>query len=123
MSKKDNKPPRKCTSDKQKKAIRRNYAIRTAKERVGQTAAETYPHFRHYLKSEHPALIVGEAEPDEYRFRKVTHSEREGRHLNEKVLPNPNPTDDKPMYIVKRVRQDKKKYFGKKYPWKYPPKK
>ena len=27
--------------------------------------------------------------------------------------------DKEPMYIAKRVRHDKKKYFGKKYPWKY----
>ena len=130
-----NKPPRKCTKESQKKAIRRGYAIRAAKERAGQTtadnsrlndqgqqAAETYPHFRHYLKSNHPALIVGELEPDEYKYHKVTHSEREGRHLNQKVYPNPDPKDSNPMYIVKRQRHDKKKHFGKRLPWK-PPKK
>ena len=130
-----NKPPRKCTKESQKKAIRRSYAIRAAKERAGQTpadnnrlndqdqqAAETYPHFRHYLKSNHPALIVGELEPDEYKYHKVTHSEREGRHLNKKVYPNPDPKDPNPMYIVKRQRHDKKKHFGKRLPWK-PPKK
>lgn len=117
-NKKNNRTPRKCTSEKQKRAIRKNYAVRAAKAK-----AEEFPHFRHYLKSGHPALIVGETEPDEYRYRKVTHSEREGRHINEKVEPNPDPTDKDPMYIVKRTRHDKKKYFGKKYPWKYPPKK
>ncbi len=40
-----------------------------------------YPHFRHYKKSGHPALIVGEqkreGEKDEYKFRKVMHSEKD----------------------------------------------
>ncbi|MBQ7332866.1 MAG: hypothetical protein IJW38_00785 [Clostridia bacterium] len=80
---------------------------------------ETYPHFRHYLKSNHPALIVSEHSDSEYKYRKVMHSERDGRHVNEKVYPNPNKRDKEPMYIAKRVRHDKKKYFGKKYPWKY----
>ena len=116
--KKNNRTPRKCASEAQKRAIRKSYAVRAAKAK-----AEEFPHFRHYLKSGHPARIVGEIEPDEYKYRKVTHSEREGRHINEKVEPNPDPTDEKSMYIVKRTRHDKKKHFGKKYPWKYPPKK
>lgn len=80
---------------------------------------EDYPHFRHYLKSNHPALIVAEHSDKEYKYRKVMHGERDGRHLNEKVYPNPNKRDKKPMYIAKRVRHDEKKYFGKKYFWKY----
>ena len=80
---------------------------------------EIYPHFRHYLKSGHPALIVAEHSEKEYKYRKVMHGERDGRHLNEKVYPNPNRRDKEPMYIAKRVRHDEKKYFGKKYPWKY----
>ena len=87
-------------------------------------SGEDYPHFRHYKKSNHPALITGERPEDEYNYRKVTHAERDGRHRNEKVVPNPNQADAKPMYIVKRVRSDKKMNFSKwKYPWKYPPKK
>ena len=83
-----------------------------------------YPHFRDYKKANHPALIVGERSNDEYDYRKVTHSQYDGRHLNEKVEPNPNPKDKRPMYIGKRVRHDKKKYFSKwKYPWKYKKKK
>ena len=80
---------------------------------------ENYPHFRQYLKSGHPALIVSEHTESEYKYRKVMHNERDGRHPNEKVYPNPNKRDKEPMYIAKRVRHDKKKYFGKKYPWKY----
>lgn len=88
-----------------------------------QIKNEEYPHFRHYAPANHPALIVGENGKDEYRYRKVTHSERDGRHLNEKVEPNPNRKDKKPMYIGKRVRHDQKKHFSKwKYPWKYPKK-
>lgn len=48
------------------------------------------------------------------------HSERDGRHLNEAVAPNPDKRDKEPMYIAKRVRHDKKNHFGKKYFWKYP---
>lgn len=80
---------------------------------------EEYPHFRHYLVSGHPALVVAEHSDKEYKYRKVMHNERDGRHLNEKVYPNPNKRDKEPMYIAKRVRHDKKKHFGKKYPWKY----
>ena len=91
------------------------------------SSKEEYPHFRYYNKSKHPALIVGEQKQksndkvfDEYNYRKVTHNERDGRHLNEKVFPNPNRYDKKPMYIAKRVRHDIKDNFSKwKYPWKY----
>ena len=55
---------------------------------------ETYPHFRYYKKSGHPTLITAEYSEKEYKYRKVMHSEREGRHLNEKVFPNPNPNDE-----------------------------
>ena len=85
---------------------------------------DVFPHFRQYKKSKHPALIVGEQinkdHEEEFAFRKVTHSEKEGRHLNEKVYPNPNPKDKKPMFIVKRTRHDIKENFSTwKYPWKY----
>ena len=88
---------------------------------VKKPRAEKYPHFRRHKKSNHPALVIGEHSADEYKYRKVTHSEKEGKKNNEKVDPNPNPLDKRPMYIVKRKRRDKKKFFGKKYPWKYPP--
>lgn len=84
---------------------------------------EDYPHFRRYRKSGHPTLIVDEHSDDEYKYRKVMHSERDGRHLNEKIEPNPNPTDPEPMYIAKRERHDKKKHFEKRLPWEYPKKK
>ncbi len=50
---------------------------------------EKFPHFRHYKKSGHPALIVASHSESEYKYRKVTHSERDGRHVNEKVYPIP----------------------------------
>ena len=85
--------------------------------------ATPFPHFRKYFKSSHPTLIVGEQKTkntNEWKYRKVMHSERDGRHLNEKVYPNPDPTDKKPMYIAKRVRHDDKKHFSSwTYPWKY----
>lgn len=84
---------------------------------------EKFPHFRWYRKSKHPALIVGEKtnekKEEEFNFHKVTHRDKEGRHSNVKLEPNPNPKDNKPMYVVKRVRHDKKKYFGEKLPWEY----
>lgn len=82
---------------------------------------ETYPHFRYYKKSGHPALIVGEQPIDEYKYRKVMHSPKDGKKTNEKVYPNPNPKDKDPMYIGKRVRHDKKSNFRQDIlPWKYP---
>lgn len=95
---------------------------RKSKKGKQQTAEEIFPHFRKYLPANHPALVVGEHSDSEYSFRKVSHSEYDGRHLNEKIYPNPNPKDQKPMYIGKRVRHDKKNRFGKKYTWKYPKK-
>ncbi len=80
---------------------------------------EKYPHFRYYKKANHPALIVGERTVDEYNYRKVMHSEKDGKRRNEKVFPNPNPKDKNPMYIGKRIRHDDKKFFGKKLPWIY----
>lgn len=121
------KPKFHCSSNKQWKAIKRSYAIQ-AQKRI----EAPYPHFRYYKKSKHPALIVGEQigkktdkrgnerEIEEYRYRKVMHDERDGRHLNETVFPNPDPSDPEPMHIAKRVRHDKKKNFDPKpLPWKY----
>ena len=68
-------------------------------------------------------MITSEYSNDEYNFRKVTHSEKDGRHLNIKIEPNPNPQDKKAMYVTKRVRHDKKQYFSKwKYSWRKPKK-
>ena len=106
----------KCKSEAQKRAIRVSYA------RKAERKESEYPHFRRYKVSDHPALIIKEHSNDEYDYRKVTHSEKDGRHLNEMVYPNPDPTDKDPMYIVKRVRHDKKNKFGKRLPWKYPKK-
>lgn len=104
-------------SEKQLRAIRANYA-RIA--RNNKHIPATYPHFRYYLKSRHPALIIGEQPIDEYQYRKVMHAEKDGRHLNEKIEPNPNPKDTRPMYIAKRVRHDKKANFESlPLPWKY----
>ena len=88
--------------------------------RARQPMKETYPHFRYYKKSGHPALITAEYSEKEYKYRKVMHSERDGRHLNEKVFPNPNPKDKEPMYIARRVRHDEKQFFSEwKYSWQY----
>ena len=86
-----------------------------------------YPHFRKYLKSGHPALIVGEMvnekKQEEYWFRKVMHGDKDGRHNNEMVYPNPKPGDKEPMHIAKRKRHDLKSFFSlKPYKWKYPKK-
>lgn len=79
-----------------------------------------YPHFRYYKKSKHPALITGEHSNEEYKYRKVMHSEKDGNRTNEKVYPTPDKRDSRPMYIGKRVRHDKKINFEDyPLPWKY----
>ena len=89
--------------------------------RQSEKVKVTYPHFRYYRKSKHPALITAEHSEEEYNYRKVMHSEKDGKRKNEKLFPNPNPKDKQPMYIGKRVRHDKKKHFeNKPLPWKYP---
>ena len=85
---------------------------------ASQKNKNVFPHFRKYKKSGHPALIVDEF-LDEYKFRKVMHNEKDGKRNNECVFPNPDPRDKKPMHIGKRVRHDKKKFFGPKLPWVY----
>ncbi len=100
-------------------------AKRTRKDvfRTNSVKEDTYPHFRHYKKSGHPALILSE-EDDQYNFRRVTSSEKSGHHKNEKIEPNPDKRRSTPMYIVKQRQKDKKKFFSKwKYSWKYPSKK
>lgn len=98
--------------------------VKTQKYKVKEKRTESaYPHFRYFNKSKHPALIVGEQPVEEYRYRKVMHNEKDGKRNNEKVFPNPDPTDPDPMYIGKRVRHDKKKNFEPKpLRWKYPKK-
>ena len=112
---------------KQTKSVKKPGAIQQTKK-PGKSAGrksqiskqEEYPHFRKHNTSNHPALITGEHSEKEYDYRKVMHGEKDGRHLNEKVSPNPNPKDSRPMYIGKRVRHDEKENFSKwKYPWKY----
>ena len=84
---------------------------------------EEYPHFRHYKKSGHPALILSEESTDRYKFRRVTSSEFSGHHRNEKIEPNPDKRRKTPMYIVKQRQTDYKKNFSTwKYKWKYPKK-
>ena len=80
-----------------------------------------YPHFRHYKKSGHPALILSEDGSDKYKFRRVTSSEFSGHHRNQCVFPNPDKRRSTPMYIVKQKQSDYKKHFSSwKYPWKSP---
>ena len=81
-----------------------------------------FPHFRRYKKSNHPALIVAEAkkdkEKDSYLYRKTSHSPKLTTRSYDKISPNPNPKDDRPMFIEKRKRVDYKKNFGPKLLWK-----
>ena len=66
-------------------------------------------------------MITAEYSKDEYNFRKVMHNEKDGKRRNEMIFPNPDPLDRQPMYIGKRVRHDKKKYFERQpLSWKYP---
>jgi len=86
-----------------------------------------FPHFRFYKKNNHPALIVGNAKirehNDSYLYRKTSHSSKITKRGSEKVYPNPNPLDKRPMYIEKRKRVDFKYLFGPKLNWKYNKKK
>lgn len=77
---------------------------------------QKYPHFRKYKKSGHPAMITGEHSFNEWNYKKVMHSDRDGRHLNDTIFPNPDPNDSKPMHITKRTRHDKKDNFSN---WRY----
>ena len=99
--------------------------VKCTKKNNKNKTKEKYPHFRYYLKSKHPALIVGEQiskkNGEEYKYRKVMHGEKDGRHWNEEVFPNPKPGDNRPMHIAKRVRHDKKTNFEPyALSWKYP---
>ena len=90
---------------------------------VKRKAKENFPHFRHYKKSGHPALILSNDGDDKYKFRRVTSSEFSGHHRNEKIEPNPDKRRSTPMYIVKQRQSDFKKHFSTwKYSWKYPKK-
>jgi hypothetical protein len=112
----------KCSSEAQKKAIRRSYAIQNNKH-----VKVPYPHFRNYKVSKHPALILDEfrdkEDKERYHYRDVTHEAKHENSKNEIVKPNPNPKDKNPMYIQKRVRNDVIYNFDN-YPlkWKYPKK-
>lgn len=77
---------------------------------------QKYPHFRKYFNSKHPAMITGEHSSNEWNYRKVMHGEKDGKHLNETIDPNPNPLDKRPMHVSKRVRHDDKSNFSK---WRY----
>ncbi len=121
---------RRTLTEAQKRAMIRRKVTESARKKKksgnSRRVEAPYPHFRYYRKSGHPALIVGEqktGDVDEYKYRKVMHSERDGNRSNEKVYPNPNPKDPEPMYIGKHVKHDEKKRFEEKpLPWKYPKK-
>ena len=70
-------------------------------------------HFRFYRKNGHHPFIVDE-EGNYYYFHRVTSSPKSGHHKNIEIDPNPDPTRDTPMYIVKMEQKDKKGRFGKK---------
>lgn len=80
---------------------------------------QKYPHFRKYLKSRHPAMIVGEHSDAEWDYKKVMHSDKENGRTNDTIYPNPNPLDPMPMRVDRRLRHDNKKNFSKwRYNWK-----
>ncbi len=80
---------------------------------------QKYPHFRKYKKSGHPAMITSEYSKDEWNYKKVMHSQRDGRHLNDTIIPNPNSLDKEPMHVTKRIRHDQKHNFSNwRYKWK-----
>ena len=86
-----------------------------------------FPHFRRYIRNNHPVLIVSEAKiekkNDSFLYRKTSHSQKLTNRSVDKISPNPNPKDDRPMYIEKRKRVDFKRKFGPILPWNWPQKK
>ena len=134
---KTKKNANKSGSEKQRKVDNKPQKVENKQRNKGNTQQQPdtfypedgeiipFPHFRKYFKTNHPALIVGESvnekQKEEFVYRKVTHSEKDGRHPNEKIVPNPNTKASTPMYISKRTRRDEKKFFSKWiYRWKYP---
>ena len=97
-------------------------------KRQKQESGDIISAFQILPKIKTSCLIVGEMSSskcnvtvEEYRYRKIMHAEKKGRHLNEKIKPNPDRSDPNPMYIAKRVRHDEKKNFAKiPLPWMYP---
>ena len=118
---------RRTLTEAQKRAMIRRKVTESARKKkksgTSKRVEAPYPHFRYFKKSQHPALIVGEQkteQKEEYRYRKVMHGDRDGRHLNEVVYPNPDPKDSEPMHIARRVRHEEKKHFNDTpLPWKY----
>ncbi len=83
-----------------------------------------FPHFRMYRKSKHPAMIVGDAtinkDKDGYLYKKTSHSTGLTKRGFDVLSPNPDPKDDRPMFVEKRKRKDYKFKFGPKLPWRKP---
>jgi hypothetical protein len=101
-SKEGNKMGKKGKSGKKPKGNSRGGKVQNnrPKRLVKSGRAEKFPHFRLYLKSRHPALITGERPIEEYDYRKVTSSERDGNHPNEKIEPNPDKTKPTPIRLI-----------------------
>ncbi len=125
-------PKQKRTYTKQQIAIIRRKKMEIGKLSANSTQSKSshvyineYPHFRNYKKSKHPALILeltkhNKTDEAVYAYRDVTHSKVKSY---DEIVPNPDPSDSKPMRINSRVRFDVPENFSDKpLPWKYPKK-
>lgn len=69
-------------------------------------------HFRHHIKREHNALIVGEDENNYDYFLVTSSPKRDKNHKNEKFDDKPNKKYNGNSYFDKRLKKDLKDYFG-----------
>ncbi len=125
----NNLPPRKCKSEAQKRAIRRSYAIKAAKEKkepskvtdqskTPKTFPTEFPFWARLKISKHRTTLVIDEDKamdkkkkklvDGYVHREATHSENSDY---EEIMPNPDPTDSDPMYL-KRPQKLPKRLFS-----------
>ena len=116
---KKKKPKFKCTSEAQKKAIRRSYAIKSSKCKGNNGLFKL--HFRRFKKQEgkkgeevrHPKLIIGEY-GNYYDFMGLTESTKRGHHKNIELFHNPKKGDKRVVYLRDEKRRDIKENF---YPY------
>lgn len=124
MSKKK-KPRFHCKTEAQKKAIKRSYAKKTEKETVEKRSKEFPDKFpfwaRLKISKNRTTLVIDEAPArnkksnkmeEGFVHREAIHPHGDGSNVKgyEKVEPNPDPTDNTPMYL-KRPKKTPKRLF------------
>ncbi len=124
----NNRPPRKCKSEAQKRAIRKSYAIRGKKKENEQLPVAEPPNPPKPLPTKFPfwarlkiskrrtTLVIDEDKAMDKQKHKLVdgYVHREATHTNnkdyEEIKPNPDPTDSRSMYL-KRPQKLPKRLF------------